>query len=159
MITENLFAQAVAKGDTKDFFRGHGVYFVRDPDWGVHVHGAHLSGWVEKYINSEKKNAGVFDAEFKNFINSAKEESDDINHVFSMLSAYFATKKRGLLSRSTLFEGDNSEGRCAILQYLERIKESNVLVASKNDILIHANFIESKGFGFVKIFVETLFNN
>lgn len=159
MMVENLFSRAVTKKETDDFFRGNGVYFVRDPDWGVHVHGAHLTGWVEKYLNADQNNGKIFDEAFIEFINSAKENSEDIEHVFSTLSSYFDSRKRGLLYKSKLFNDIDSEGTQAIFCYIKRIESSGILDDVKNEILVHANFIMSKGCRFFKDFVESKLND
>lgn len=50
MSTDNLFELALGKNQSNDFFRGSGEYFVPCPDYGVHVHGAHMGGVGRKFF-------------------------------------------------------------------------------------------------------------
>ncbi len=128
MSDKNLFEQALSRGETDSFFKGNGDYFVRDPDWGVHVYAALYGGHVQNFINSNSENSIIFEESFKDFVRSLKANTDDAGHFFGNLSAIIYWKKNSELSEILPLKS----GACAHEEINNYIKELN---ASKIDDL------------------------
>lgn len=127
----NLFGQVVERGETESFFKGLGDYFVRDPEWGVHVYAAHYGSHVQDFVNLRHENQLIFEDSFIDFVKSLKANTDDADHFFGNLSAIIYWKKNGKLSQ-ILPLSSGSRGQHEINNYIKEIHSSNLSTSEKN---------------------------
>jgi len=125
MTQDNLFEKAIEKDETINFFSGKDAYFVRDPDWGEHVYGAHLSGWAASFCKNSKEKEEIFNDHFISFFNQLETSQEGLNHLLGNLNAYISLRERSFFNTTSLFNKDSKEIK-VIRDYISKLKKTEV---------------------------------
>lgn len=158
-MTLNLLEVAIENNEAEDFFRGRGQYHIPSPDYEGHLHGANMGGFARVFAESSEINSTAFDNAFLVFLQSLAVSKEDVGHLLSNLSSYFALKNRGGFPDSRIFENSTSQGSVMVLKYLEEVNESALIKDVKDQVLRHAKFISGKGNNLLDGIAKKLLNN
>ncbi|MET1257596.1 hypothetical protein [Aliikangiella maris] len=145
----NTFEFAVKNGEMSSFFRGEGKYFIRCPDWGIHLHGANLSGAIESYIKENNYGNQVLESGFLIFLKSLKVDKEDFEHLLANLAAYFAIKNdKSGLSGVNFFR--SSESVQILKSYLKEVRKSGLYASVQPEMKAYIDYMVENGSNLVR---------
>ena len=143
----NLFEEALSRGEASKFFKGEGLYFLKNPETGGHSANVHMSGWVANYVAGEPERMAEFCEAFNQFVADADPaDKDDFFSVLENLFSYVSVSKRGLFPRSDFLKCDNGETVCLLKKFAEKIKFQKYFEVGDIDISSYLDYFERNGY-------------
>src|SRR5690554_2601851 len=143
----NLFEEALSRGEASKFFKGEGLYFLRNPETGGHSTNVHMSGWVANYVAGESERMAEFCTAFNQFVADAEPASkDDFFSVLENLFSYVSVSKKGLFPGSDFLKYNNSETVCSLRKFAEKVKFQKYFRVSDIDINFYMDYFERNGY-------------
>lgn len=96
------FEKALNRDELPEYFRGSGIYFTKDPDWGTQLHVINwqgLCGFLKTQKNPVKTLKNAFEKYLKTITNSIEDANDLLENIGCY---YYMRKKIPILSENGL---------------------------------------------------------
>ncbi|WP_032700017.1 hypothetical protein [Pseudomonas syringae] len=96
------FEKALNRNELPEYFRGMGIYFTRDPDWGTQLHAINWSGLCS-FLKTQKKPDTLLKNAFTTYVLSIEGTVEDPNNLLENIACYYHMKKKApILSEKNL---------------------------------------------------------
>ncbi|POP73366.1 hypothetical protein [Pseudomonas syringae] len=96
------FEKALNRNKLPEYFRGMGIYFTRDPDWGTQLHAINWSGLCS-FLKTQKKPDTLLKNAFTTYVLSIEGTVEDANNLLENIVCYYHMKKKApILSENNL---------------------------------------------------------
>lgn len=87
------FEKALNRDEFPEHFRGIGIYFTKDPDWGTQLHIINWQGLCS-FLKTQKKPASVLQNAFKKYVTTVKSTVEDANDLLENIGCYYYMRKK-----------------------------------------------------------------
>ena len=87
------FEKALNKDEFPAYFRGAGIYFTKDPDWGTQLHIINWQGLCG-FLKTQKNPESTLKNAFKKYINTIKYSVEDANDLLENIGCYYYMRKK-----------------------------------------------------------------
>jgi hypothetical protein len=88
------FEKALNRDEIPDYFRGSGIYFTRDPDWGNQLHMINWQGLCS-FLETQKNPVSILNCAFQKYVITVKNSLEDANDLLENIGCYYYMKNRG----------------------------------------------------------------
>lgn len=96
------FEKALNRDEFPEYFKGSGIYFTRDPDWGTQLHAINWSGLCG-FLPTQKSPSSLLKRAFIKYLRSIKDTEDDASNLLENIVCYYHMRKKiPVLSESGL---------------------------------------------------------
>ncbi|MHC8365312.1 hypothetical protein ACYZT9_05375 [Pseudomonas sp. ZT5P21] len=76
-----------------DHFRGNGIYFTKDPDWGTQLHVINWQGLCG-FLKTQKKPDAILKNAFEKYVNTIKTSVPEANDLLENIGCYYYMRKK-----------------------------------------------------------------
>ncbi|MHC8326259.1 hypothetical protein [Pseudomonas sp. LB1P83] len=87
------FEKALNRDEIPDYFRGSGIYFTRDPDWGNQLHIINWQGLCS-FLETQKNPVSILKIAFEKYVITVKNSLEDANDLLENIGCYFYMRKK-----------------------------------------------------------------
>ncbi|WP_122770469.1 hypothetical protein [Pseudomonas viridiflava] len=87
------FEKAFNRDEFPEYFKGSGVYFTRDPDWGTQLHAINWSGLCG-FLPTQKNPCSLLKRAFTKYLRSIKNTKDDASNLLENIACYYHMRKK-----------------------------------------------------------------
>jgi hypothetical protein len=87
------FEKALNRDEFPDYFRGSGIYFTRDPDWGNQLHIINWQGLCS-FLETQKSPVSILKIAFEKYVITVKNSLEDANGLLENIGCYFYMRKK-----------------------------------------------------------------
>ncbi|MBX8547948.1 hypothetical protein K5D53_25310 [Pseudomonas cichorii] len=87
------FETALNKSEFPDYFRGRGIYFARDPDWGDHLHIINWEGLCG-FLETQRNPSLILINAFEKYLNTVQINAEDAEDLFENLGCYYYMRQK-----------------------------------------------------------------
>lgn len=87
------FEKALNRDEFPEYFRGIGIYFTKDPDWGTQLHIINWQGLCS-FLKTQKKPASVLQNAFEKYVTTVKSTVEDANDLLENIGCYYYMRKK-----------------------------------------------------------------
>lgn len=87
------FEKALNKDEFPAYFRGAGIYFTKDPDWGTQLHIINWQGLCG-FIKTQKSPELILANAFKKYIATLNNTVEDANDLLENIGCYYYMRKK-----------------------------------------------------------------
>ncbi|MBX8503152.1 MULTISPECIES: hypothetical protein [Pseudomonas syringae group] len=87
------FETALNRDEFPDYFKGNGIYFTRDPDWGTQLHIRNWQGLCG-FLKTHKTPDSVLKEAFEKYLNTVNTDLKDADDLFENIGCYYYMRKK-----------------------------------------------------------------
>ncbi|MFJ7283508.1 hypothetical protein [Pseudomonas sp. NPDC099000] len=87
------FEKALDRDEFPDYFRGSGIYFTRDPDWGNQLHIINWQGLCG-FLKTQKNPVSILKTAFEKYVTTVTNSLEDANDLLENKGAITICEKR-----------------------------------------------------------------
>lgn len=87
------FEKALDRDEFPDYFRGSGIYFTRDPDWGNQLHIINWQGLCG-FLKTQKNPVSILKTAFEKYVTTVTNSLEDANDLLENIGCYYYMRKK-----------------------------------------------------------------
>ncbi|MFS2069813.1 hypothetical protein ACEN9D_13700 [Pseudomonas sp. CT11-2] len=87
------FEKALNRDEFPAYFRGAGVYFTKDPDWGTQLHIINWQGLCG-FLKTQKSPESILANAFKKYVATINNTVEDANDLLENIGCYYYMRKK-----------------------------------------------------------------
>lgn len=87
------FEKALNRDDFPDYFRGTGIYFTKDPDWGTQLHIINWQGLCG-FLKTQKNPESILKNSFKKYLATINNTVENANDPLENIGCYYYMRKK-----------------------------------------------------------------
>ncbi|MBX8538019.1 hypothetical protein K5D33_25280 [Pseudomonas cichorii] len=87
------FEKALRRNEFPAYFRGSGIYFTRDPDWGTQLHAINWSGLCG-FLKLQKDPTALLKDAFEKYVLSIEETREEASDLLENIICYYHMRKK-----------------------------------------------------------------
>ncbi|MHC8394209.1 hypothetical protein ACYZT8_11195 [Pseudomonas sp. LB3P93] len=97
------FEKALNRDEIPDYFRGSGIYFTRDPDWGNQLHIINWQGLCS-FLETQKHPVSILKSAFEKYVITVKDSLEDANDLLENIGCYYYMRKKAPVLSENRFD-------------------------------------------------------
>lgn len=133
------FEKALNRDEFPEYFRGIGIYFTKDPDWGTQLHIINWQGLCS-FLKTQKKPASVLQNAFEKYVTTVKSTVEDANDLLENIGCYYYMRKKvPALSEDgfDLIRDMSSKEKLTISKCMEFLRQEIYKTSNAQDIQLY----------------------
>ena len=87
------FEKALNRDELPEYFRGSGIYFTKDPDWGTQLHVINWQGLCG-FLKTQKNPVATLKSAFEKHLKTITNGMDDANDLLENIGCYYYMRKK-----------------------------------------------------------------
>ncbi|KJZ34529.1 hypothetical protein ASC74_13475 [Pseudomonas sp. Root329] len=87
------FEKALNRDELPEYFRGSGIYFTKDPDWGTQLHVINWQGLCG-FLKTQKNPVATLKNAFEKYLKTITNSIDDANDLLENIGCYYYMRKK-----------------------------------------------------------------
>lgn len=87
------FEKALNRDELPEYFRGSGIYFTKEPDWGTQLHVINWQGLCG-FLKTQKNPVATLKNAFEKYLKTIKNSIEDANDLLENIGCYYYMRKK-----------------------------------------------------------------